>query len=168
WQIENETELTDRYEVERSLNGVDFNNVKTITPKKNGLSSNSYDLTDVNLTDLRSAGIFYYRIKQYDKDGRFIYSETRSVRFTSKGIVMGVYPNPLKDFANLSIDLEQNTSATITVNDASGKQVQSIQTLLFKGPNTKKINMAAFASGSYLLKVQTPTEIKTITIVKGK
>ncbi|MEO6549924.1 MAG: hypothetical protein ABIN94_18115, partial [Ferruginibacter sp.] len=41
WQIENETELTDRYEVERSLNGVDFNNVKTITPKKNGLSSNS-------------------------------------------------------------------------------------------------------------------------------
>ncbi|MCW3090449.1 MAG: hypothetical protein JWP81_1518 [Ferruginibacter sp.] len=166
WQIENETSITDRYEVERSLNGVDFKNVNTITPKHNGLSSNSYDLADVNLNELRSAGIFYYRIKQYDKDGHFIYSETKSVRLTSKGIVMGVYPNPLKDFANLSIDLEQNANATITVTDASGKQVQYIQTLLFKGPNIKKINMSAAAAGSYLLKLQTATETKTMSIVK--
>ncbi|MEO7765816.1 MAG: T9SS type A sorting domain-containing protein [Ferruginibacter sp.] len=166
WQIENENDLTDRYEVERSLNGVDFQNVNTITPKNNGLSGNSYDLTDFNLTALRSAGIFYYRIKQYDKDGHYIYSETRSVRFTSKGIVMGIYPNPLRDLANLSIDLEQDANATITINDASGKQVQYMQTILFKGPNIKKINMGAFTAGSYLLKLQTATEIKTMSIVK--
>ena len=63
-------------------------------------------------------------------------------------------------------DLEQDAEATITINDASGKQVQNIQTQLFKGMNIKKINMTSFAPGSYLLKVQTPSEIKTIPVVK--
>ncbi|MEO6730008.1 MAG: T9SS type A sorting domain-containing protein [Ferruginibacter sp.] len=167
WQIGNESSLTERYEIERTLNGMDFKKVYTVGAKNNGNSSNSYTITDLNLSSVRSSGIFYYRIKQIDKNGDFVYSEIRSLRLNTNGIAIGVYPNPIRDFANVTIDLEQDVDGTITVTDASGKQVQYIQTQLFKGPNIKKINMANLASGSYLLKVKTPTEIKTMAIVKA-
>lgn len=167
WQIGNESALTERYEIERTLNGVDFKKVYTVAAKNNGNSSNSYTITDLNLSSVRSSGIFYYRIKQIDKNGDFVYSEVRSIRLNTNGIAIGVYPNPIRDFANVTIDIEQDVDGTITVTDASGKQVQYIQTQLFKGPNIKRINMANLASGSYLLKVKTPTEIKTLAIVKA-
>ena len=166
WQIENESSLTGRYEIERSLNGVDFRKFTTVAPKNNGNSGNSYNLTDFNLLSVRSSGIFYYRIKQVDKDGQFIYSEIRNLRLNSKGIAIGVYPNPIREFANVTIDLEQDVDATITINDATGKMVQNIQMQLFKGLNIKKINMGTLAAGSYMLKVQTSTEIKTMTVIK--
>lgn len=166
WQIENESSVTDRYEIERSVNGVDFQKVYNVAPKNNGSSTNIYELTDANLSTVRSAGIIYYRIKQVDKDGKFVYTGIKSLRLNAKAMVVGVYPNPIRNFANLSIDLEQDSNATITINDASGKQVQNIQMPLFKGPNYKKINMGTLASGSYILKVQTASETETISIVK--
>ncbi|MEP7142578.1 MAG: T9SS type A sorting domain-containing protein [Ferruginibacter sp.] len=166
WQVENETPITDRYEIERSLNGQNFKKVYTVSAKNNGNTSNTYDLTDLNLSSIRSSGIFYYRIKQVDKDERYVYTETRSLRLTSKQIVIGVYPNPVKSFANVSIDIEQNADATITINDAAGKLMQNIQMQLFKGLNIKKVNMEAFASGTYMLKIQTATETQTIPLVK--
>jgi hypothetical protein len=80
--------------------------------------------------------------------------------------VIGVYPNPVKNVANLTIDLEQDADATITINDASGRQVQNLPMQLFKGPNIKKINMGGLAAGSYMVKIQTATELKTIPVVK--
>jgi hypothetical protein len=166
WQIENESSTTDRYEVERSLNGVDFKRVYSVAAKNNGKSSNSYDLTDLNLPALRSAGIFYYRIKQVDKDGKFLYTGVKNLRFTTKSMVVAIYPNPIKNFANLTIDLVQDANATVTINDASGKQIQNIQMSLFKGANIKKINMGTLAAGSYILQVQTADQTETIPVVK--
>ena len=167
WQIENESALTDHYEIERSFNGLDFKTVNTVLPKNNGKSSNSYDLTDLNLPALRSAGIFYYRIKQVDKDGKFIYTNIKSLRLSTKAMVVAVYPNPIKNIANLTIDTEQDTKATITINDASGKQLQNIQMSLFKGANIKKIDMGTLAAGSYILQVQTASQTETIPVVKA-
>ncbi|MEO5891048.1 MAG: T9SS type A sorting domain-containing protein [Ferruginibacter sp.] len=167
WQIENESAITDRYEIERSLNGVDFKKAYTVLPKNNGKSSNSYELTDLNLTSIRSSGIFYYRIKQVDKDGRSVYTTIKSLRLNTKGgFALGVYPNPIKNIANVTIDLEQDATTLISLTDAGGKQVQVIQVKLFKGPNIKNINMEGLAAGSYLLKVQTPTEVQTIPVIK--
>ena len=167
WQIENETAITDRYEIERSLSGTDFKKIATIAPKNNSSSRNSYDLTDHDLSSVRSSGVFYYRIKQIDKDSKFIYSDVKSVRLNSKGIVIGVYPNPVKGTAKLTVDMEQEAIATVSITDASGKQVQTLQVPLFKGANNKDINMTSLAAGSYILKVQTATEVKTIPVVKA-
>lgn len=167
WQVESESSITDRYEVERSVNGVLFQKIATVAPKNNGSSTNSYDMTDNNISSVNSNGILYYKIKQVDKDGKMIYSPIKNLRLNAKPLTVGVYPNPVKGSANLSIDLEKDADATITITDASGKQLQNISTTLFKGANIKKINTASLASGSYLLKIQTATETKTISIVKS-
>jgi len=167
WQVESESSITGRYEIERSLNGIDFKKVYSIASKNNGSTTNNYVLTDANLSTVRSTGIIYYRIKQIDKDGKFVSTGIKSLRLNAKPMAVGIYPNPIRNIANLSIDLEQDSNATITINDASGKQVQSIQMPLFKGSNNKKINMGTLASGSYILKVQTASETETISVVKA-
>lgn len=167
WQVENENSLTAGYDIERSLNGADFKKILSITPQNNGRSSNGYTSTDADLLSIHSANVIYYRIKQTDKDGRFIYSEIKSVRLDSKAIAASIYPNPVRGKANLSIDLVENAPVAITLNDANGKQVQTIQMKGLKGQNTKEINMNSLPTGNYVLRILTGTETKTIPVIKG-
>ena len=167
WSIENESAITERYEILRSSNGVDFKTAATIYPKNNGRSANTYELTENNLSSIASnAGIIYYRIKQTDKDGKFVFTEVRSIRLDGRAFAVSVYPNPIKNVANISVDVLKDADVAISIADASGKQLQNIQLKAIKGLNTTKINMANLAAGSYLLKVQAGTEVKTIPLVK--
>jgi len=168
WAVENEDANTARYEIERSLSGVDFVKVATVNPLNNGRSSNSYSFTQDNLSSIRSSGVIYFRIKQIDRDGKSVYTEIRSVRLNSRGLVVGVYPNPIKLTANVSFDLAEATDVLIKVIDASGKQLIVSQVQGFKGANLSKLNMAKLATGSYTLSVHAGTEVKTMTIVKSE
>jgi hypothetical protein len=168
WSVENESPVTSHYEIERSTNGVSFSKIARVEPKSNGATSNAYTLTDLNLTAVRTEGVIYYRIKQYDKDGQFVYSEIKSVRLDGKGFAISVYPNPVKDVATLTIDLVQDGDVIINITDAAGKQVKQLQVQGFKGLNTKKVDMLSMASGTYLFKISTGTELKTLSVVKGQ
>ena len=167
WQVENETALTDRYEVERSLNGIDFKSIATMTPKNNGRSANTYTFNDADILSIYSSAVVYYRIKQTDKDGQFIYTEIKSVRLDSKGFSASIFPNPVRSKASLSIDLIENSPVTITLNDANGKVLKNIQVQGLKGINKKEVDMSNLSSGNYLLRIQTATETTTLNVVKG-
>ncbi len=167
WQVENETALTDRYEVEKSLNGIDFKSITTIAPKNNARSANAYTFTDADLLSIHSSAVVYYRIKQTDKDGQFIYTEIKSVRLDSKGFSASIFPNPVRSKASLSIDLTENSPVTITLNDANGKVLKNIQVQGLKGINKKEVDLSNLSSGNYLLRIQTGTETTTLNVVKG-
>ena len=166
WQVENETALTDRYEIERSLNGTDFKTISTIAPKNNGRSANVYTSSDADLSSIHS-GVIYYRIKQTDKDGQFIYTEIKSIRLDAKAFSASIYPNPVRGKANLSIDLTENSLVTITLNDANGKILKNIRVQGIKGLNKKEVDMSNLSVGNYLLRIQTATETTTLNVVKG-
>ena len=168
WQVENESSLANFYEIERSLNGVDFNYLATIQLKNNGNTSNNYIFTDLNLNSICAACNFHYRIKQVDKDGHFIYSEIKSIRLGEQTFAVSVFPNPVKNTTTITINNTQDENANIIINDALGKLIQSLPINLLKGLNTQQINMGAFAAGNYLLKVKTAKELKTINLVKIK
>jgi hypothetical protein len=166
WSVESEDANTAIYEVEKSLSGVEFSKLTTIPALKNGRSSNTYSSVVENLSSIRSSGVIYFRIKQIDRDGKFVYTPIRSVRLDGKGLLVGVYPNPIKNTANVSFELEANTDVIISVTDASGKQVLTSQVQGFKGANISKLNVTKLASGSYTLKVQAGDEIKVMPLVK--
>ncbi len=165
WQIENEDANTASYVIERSLNGVDFTTLATIPAKNNGISFNNYTYTDNNLSTVFN-GVVYYRVKQLDKDGKFIYTSIQSVRFSGKGTIVNIYPNPVKNIANLTIDVTEDTKLSITLTDASGKEINKLQIPVTTGLNTHKIDMSKLSAGTYNLQVQSGSEIKTISVVK--
>jgi hypothetical protein len=172
WKVDNEDARTDKYEVERSLNAVDFSKVVTVPAKANGQATNSYELTDANVAALvqNANGIVYYRVKQLDKDGKYTYTEIRNIRLsgTKAAFNASVFPNPVKDMAMLNVDLAAASDVFVTLTDASGKLLQNLQINGAVGGNTKRINMAGLAAGTYVLKVAVGKEQKTISVVKGQ
>jgi hypothetical protein len=83
WQVANEGTNTDRYEIEISGNGIEFEKTATLPALNNGRQGNNYSFTKENISAVRNSGVIYFRIKQIDIDGTFVYSPIRSVRLLS-------------------------------------------------------------------------------------
>ena len=166
WSVENESATTDRYEVERSLDGISFTKAYTVAPKNNGLSSNIYALTDFNLSLIKRSGVIYYRIKQVDKDFNFIYSEIRSVRLGAKGNDISIYPNPVKTTTVVNIDLVNAEKVSIVMYDVTGKEMQRSELQGNKGLNRYRLDMSNLPSGTYQVRVNTGAETTTLPVVK--
>lgn len=89
WSVENETGIK-TYDVERSVDGINFSNATTI--KANG-GNKSYSWLDGQ----SATGDNFYRIKSIDNTGQIQYSRIAKV-FISKGNPsITVYPNPVKN-----------------------------------------------------------------------
>lgn len=102
WTTETEQHV-DRFEVERSKDGVDFEYVTTVEANGNTTSPSLYGAHDNNpLT-----GYSYYRLKAVDINGEFDYSDLRRVEFRPASAA--VYPNPARGqvtISGLSDDIE--------------------------------------------------------------
>ncbi len=166
WSVQNESAITDHYEIERSFNGRDFEMIGSVVARNNGNANNDYGSTDQNISALRSNGKIYYRVKQSDRDGRHIYTEIRSVRLDGKTFDVSVYPNPVVSNSTVNIDLAKEGKITVMIVDATGKKVNSVSFNGTKGLNKYSLNMNQLASGTYLVKVLSGIENKTISVVK--
>jgi signal peptidase I len=166
WSVENESALTDKYIIEKSANSIDFLPVTTIAAANNGKESNSYSFIQDDLAAIRNSGVLYFRIKQVDKDGKFVYTPIKNVRLDGKAFAVNAYPNPVKSYTKLTIDLVDESKILISITDASGKQVKSMQVQGFKGPNIKDVNLSNLSNGNYMMKVQAGNEVKSIPLVK--
>ena len=166
WAVENETAITDHYEVERSLDGIAFEKIILLPKAANGSSNNLYNVVDKNLSTIKSSGIIYYRIKQVDANGQYVYSEIKNIRVSEKNININAYPNPVRDISTIEIDSPTQQDIVMNLLNAEGKMVQTITMKAVKGINIKKINMNNYAAGSYLLKIIMNGDVQTIKIIK--
>ena len=162
-----ESSTTDKYEVLRSTNGVDFISIGTIKAYNNGRSSNIYNFTQENLSNIKTKGVIYFRIRQIDKDGKFVYTDIKNLRLNTKSILIAVYPNPIKQRTTLTFDLVENSRVIYSITDAAGKMIESYEVQGFKGSNIKTLNLEKYAAGAYTLKVQAGDETTTLSLVKG-
>jgi hypothetical protein len=164
WTVANEGSLTDRYEVERSVNGIHFTKVSTVAAKLNGNSSNAYTSLDGSIRSL-SAEVFFYRIKQVDKDGQVTYSEIRRISQGKNGAVI-IYPNPVKDKATLTVDLDTDEFIHVKIFDASGRVMLNSKLNGTKGLNTHYLNMKGYAAGTYNIMINAGNLSKDINLIK--
>lgn len=95
WSVDNEVD-NKNYEVQRSINGINFTTIGTVDKVGNGNSTHHYTYTDHNLSGL-NVPVIYYRIKQVDIDGKYSYSEIRKLNMGLQSDLITVYPNPVKD-----------------------------------------------------------------------
>lgn len=165
WQVSNQDANSNYFELQRSFNGTDFKKVGRVDVNLSSGLAGSYVFTDVNAAALRST-ILYYRLKMVDKDDKATYSAIKNIRLTSKAFGVNVYPNPAREFSTVNIDLENESTIILSLTDASGKLLQKTQFNGFKGLNQKQIDLSKFASGSYLLKVNSGNEIQTLSIIR--
>ncbi len=76
---------------------------------------------------------------------------------------IALYPNPVKDEANLSIELNTNSIIDILIFDMSGKIVSSVfNGEVSSGKSDFKINTNELENGMYYTRISTGTSVKTI------
>lgn len=135
----------DKFIVERSADGRTYTSVGSEVKAVNSSNGASYSLTDSKPFN----GNNIYRIKEVDKDGKYDYSDIRSLNFAEIKPLITMAPNPAKDFVNIKV--EGNTE-TLTIQIIStGGQV--IGTYTMNGENTS-INIASLAHGIYGLVIK--------------
>ena len=72
-------ESNDYFTLERSYDGINFDHITTIDGAGNSSTKNNYSFDDLNV---KYGNIVYYRLKQFDFDGKSSYSKTISIELT--------------------------------------------------------------------------------------
>lgn len=90
WETASELN-NDYFEIERSLDGVDFYAIGEVEGKGTKSSLTEYDFVDYNTPN----GVIYYRLAQYDYDGTLSYSNiTFVVKESEQVLNVVIAPNP--------------------------------------------------------------------------
>jgi hypothetical protein len=129
-------EINTTYSVEKSLNGISFFSIGTIS----AYPSTSGNATHIFIDKNPSIGPNFYRVKQFD-NGQSLLSKTVSVLYKDDNAI-AVYPNPTKDF--ISINTSQ-TFKSIQIYDAIGQLVLTLN------GQQNTFNVSTLTKGVYFL-----------------
>lgn len=115
------------FEIERSENGSRWEQIGRVQASVYSKMERRYRYMDDKLPRITSAGkVMYYRLKMVDRDGRYQYSEMRTVVFEGKeeGQVT-IYPNPSSKSVNVDLSGigHRGESVELVVTDMEGRVV---------------------------------------------
>ena len=135
--------------IERSNDGRSFTSIGQVAASGNSSTAINYSFTD----NTAPKGINYYRLLLVDLNNVSKYGPTRSVRNEGAADVV-IYPNPVKQTLNLTINADKADRGTISITDMSGKIVYSNVLIIAEGTNNIPVNTNNLSHGIYLLKVK--------------
>lgn len=155
------------FELQRSADGKQFSKISFVPSK--AVNGNSNSTIDYSFADERPLnGANYYRLKQVDIDGKFVYSNIVVLKGDAKSFdISALYPNPAQDRVNLSLSSPRPLVASISITDVSGKTISKHTVMLVQGDNLIDLNTAALAPGNYFIRVVSNDEVKTARFVKN-
>jgi hypothetical protein len=153
------------YIIQRSTDGVNFENIGKVAAAGNSNAVLSYNYID---SKAGSSSVVYYRLEQVDLNGDKHYSEIRSIRNDEISQDINLYPTPVKRGQNVALDIIGQSDETITVEifDNPGKVVSSGQFKITEGANTLELNTSSLASGLYHLRITGSSNRTTKFIVE--
>ncbi len=157
WQTASEVN-NHYFDLERSTDGVNFENIAVI----NG-AGNSSRILSYNYSDYNAKGVtVYYRLRQHDFDGKTALSHVISVSLDQLiRVPVVVAPNPFSSsFVLTKLRAEQ---ATVSVYDIFGRLVEQKNTT--DGEASVELG-TSLANGSYIVQYLTTTESHTLRVEK--
>jgi uncharacterized repeat protein (TIGR03803 family) len=161
WKVALERNIS-YYELQRSIDGQNFEAISQIAAKGN----NYYSYKD-NLEDAVSS-VYYYRLKSVDVDGGFKYSTIIKIITNVSRILAVVNPNPFKNTLVIHVESVVQGKASFILTDLSGRRLFKEDKLLFPGNNIVKISeLSRLSRGIYLLTIIRSQQTQNIKVIKG-
>jgi hypothetical protein len=167
WQTIAEKNIS-HFTIQRNVSGADFTDLGDI-PALGDTSVNSYAYPD-NVESITANKVFY-RLKIFDKDGLYTYSNLIPVELSanptgSNANELKVYPNPAKDQLNVLFNLQNAVEAELRIIDISGKIVFRTTINNNPGNNIVFINLSVVSSGMYYVLLIADNTIQKTQFVK--
>jgi hypothetical protein len=131
-----------KFEPQYSIDGVNWHTITAIPIAS--IHPSSYTYSHLNIP----AGNIYYRIKQTDAEGQFIYSIIKLVPGKNT-FNYNVYPNPANDFITISLPQNVPGNISILLYDGVGRIISSYQTI----QSVIQLNTRQVPTGTYHLKI---------------
>jgi hypothetical protein len=135
---------TAKFSIERSGDGVHFTEIGSVNASGNSNVNMNYTITDG--TPL--SGSNFYRIRQTDRDGKYLYSEIRSLTFDQVKGMITISPNPAKDHITISISGNKESRQVVLLNTAG----QALATFTVK-EESNYLKIPSLAAGVYYIKI---------------
>jgi len=136
-----------RFDIERSVDGSRWTVISNLPAAGNSSTEKAYSFTDN--TPLQNN---FYRIGEYDLDGKVQYSSLLRSSCNTPDI-FSVWPNPVHDRLFINIVSGNASQATINIFDSKGALVRTQRANLLKGSNRLTADMKFPANGVYHLSV---------------
>ena len=160
----------DRFEVERRHESeTNFTKISVVDASSDRTSQiHEYNHDDY---DVARSGIYYYRIKQVDKNGTSTYSKTISIRVNQgREMTLSIYPNPTDESLTVDLGMSEDSELEVRVFDEAGKNVLTNPFGGYRkaGSYREAINTSILAVGQYNLQIKTSTGIinKKFTVTR--
>jgi hypothetical protein len=135
------------FEVQRQIGTGSWQTIAFVPTQAVGGNSSTdlaYAYNDPNLTK----GISNYRVRQVDFDGKYKYSEVRSVRGETQLSKTIIYPNPSFDGKINVVFDDQNTIRDVSLMDINGRIMKQ-----WKGISNNNLQIDNLAPGLYNLRI---------------
>jgi hypothetical protein len=151
------------FEVQRSTDGQNYEPIGFVNSLAVGGNSQTqlkYNFTDANPNGIKQ----YYRLKQFDIDGRSSLSNILLIQGDKPSAfeIASVYPNPSRGQVTVLLNAPENKSVTIRLIDLAGRTLQTKQINALAGNNSIPFDISNLAKGQYLISVGE----KSVKIVK--
>ncbi len=146
WATATETG-SDYFEIQRARNDGDWQPLDRVYSAGDSNEPQAYSFLDEEAV----AGDVYYRLKQVDLDGSFMYSPVVSTSFnTISGFE--VFPNPATDWVSVT------SAEKVELLDLTGRVVLSSANALRSGDKQMSFNVSELPAGIYLLRSESDTK----------
>lgn len=156
WNTTNEINLS-HFILEKSKGGIVFEPIARVTAGR--LANNSYDFTDLQ----PFSGNNFYRLKQFDNDNSFVYSDVIHIAY-SHGYI-SINPNPVNDILHIHNGYTLSSNTTIKVVDILGKN--RLYKMIPGGISDISLAVSFLESGVYILFVRTDDRVDAIKFIKN-
>lgn len=156
------SENVDRYIIEKSINAIDWEFVLE-TEAVNALDQIKYSGVDTR----PYTGLSYYRLKYYEMDGSFYYSDVRSVFIQEQQqFTYLVYPNPTQKDIFVKLN-EDHSYRQLVVYDVQGRVVLQKDIVRKEKKDLIDVDVSKLPQGSYIIQLQSDHQVaKTSKFVK--
>ncbi len=154
----------DYFIVERSTDAKDFDFIEKVHSKAKGGNSTSILNYTLNDPDVK-AGIYYYRLKQVDFDGKFTYSSMATVTIEDKEILI-VTPNPTDNSADVIYESNSIGVALLKVYDTGGRLVIAKELVCTKGHNSYALDLQKEISGMFYITLSIGDKVHHAKLLK--
>ncbi len=135
WQMQDQLSAN-HYEIESSTDAVHYTKIGEVSSLG---KESSYQYTDANASITKTN---FYKIKEVDKDGRYVYSPVRFVKFDM--IVLTLTPNPATTYVNIS-----SAIANVQINVYNGEGTKIITQKL--SGTSLRLPVGSFIKGVYTI-----------------
>ena len=149
------------------MGNTDWTKIGFVQGAGNSNSEKNYSFTDKDIAQ----GKIQYRLKQFDIDGQFSYSNIVEVN-SAVAIDFSLsqnYPNPFNPSTTINYSIPNASRVTLTVYDVTGRQVATLVDEVKEAGNySHNFNASGLASGVYYYKVVAGkfTESRKMLLVK--